>query len=187
MNKARGNKIVILRKDLPTQEQFVSFIRARANVEMIANNSEIKRTTIEHWFRKDTCGFAYPSIEDWNSIKWMFDDFSEEFIDIDRRLNEVTFETDDILKNADKGRIKRTVWDINTKAFKGCHFAPYPEELVKIPILSCTDEGDVVLDIFSGSATTCVVAKRLKRHYIGFDINENYCKMAIERIKKEDK
>ena len=45
------------------------------------------------------------------------------------------------------------------------------------------DEGDVVLDPFNGSGTTCVAAKKLKRDYIGIDISEKYCKIAEERLK----
>jgi DNA modification methylase len=182
MNKARGNKIIALRKNLPTQERFVNFIRERSDVDLISDNSDIKKTTIEHWFRKDKCGFCFPSQEDWNSIKWLLNDWSDEFIEIDKMLNDITYETDDILKNSDKGRIKRAVWDINTKAFKGCHFATFPEELVITPIMACTNEGDIVLDVFAGSATTCVVAKKLKRHYVGFDINEDYCEIARKRL-----
>lgn len=45
----------------------------------------------------------------------------------------------------------------------------------------------IVLDPFNGSGTTCLVAKKLKRRYIGFDINPEYCKMAKDRIGKRGK
>ena len=76
----------------------------------------------------------------------------------------------------------RTVWDINTKPFKDAHFATYPEELIKVPILSgCPLEG-VVLDCFMGSGTTAVVAKELGRNYIGIELNEEYIEIANKRI-----
>lgn len=187
MNKTRGQKVIALRKDLPSQDRFVDFMRSRANIDYICENSNIKRSKIEHWFRKDRNGFAYPSVDDWNLIKWLVDDFSLEFMEIDRQLNTITLESDDILKNSYKGRIKRAVWDICTKAFKGGHFAPYPEKLVEIPIKACTDEGDTVLDMFNGSGTTCLMAKKLNRHFIGIDINENYCKIANQRLKETKK
>lgn len=182
MNKARGTKIITVRKELPTQEEFVRFMRSRTNSKLIAENSNIKKSTIDHWFRRDKGGFAYPSVEDWNSIKWLVDDHSKEFMDMDYKLTEVTLETDDIMKNTDKGRLKRAVWCINTKGFKGCHFAPYPEELVETPIKACSPIGGTVLDPFSGSGTTGATCKKLDRNYIGIDINPEYIRLARERI-----
>lgn len=182
MTKRRGEKIILVRKNLPSQEEFVNFLRSKTTLDAIVENSALKRSKVEHWFRRDQSGFAYPSVEDWNAIKWLLDDWSEEFKEIDRKMIDVTLETDDILKNVHKGRIKRAVWSINTKPFKGYHYAAYPEELVRIPILACSSEGGVVLDPFSGSGTTAVVAKKLKRHYIGMDLNEDYVNMARRRL-----
>lgn len=182
MNKTRGENIVVLRKNLPTQEEFVNFLRNRTDVNTLSDNSDIKRSTIEHWFRRDKTGFAYPKIEDWNNIKHLIDDWSEEFCKIDEQLNDITYETDDILKNVTDKRIKRTVWDINTKPFKGCHYAPYPEDLVLTPILACTKPNDIVLDPFIGSGTTGVVAKKNGRKYIGIELNQEYSSVAEKRI-----
>lgn len=185
MTKRRGEKIILVRKNLPTQSEFVGFMRSRTNIDAVVENSTLKRSKVEHWFRRDQSGFAYPSVEDWNEIKWLLDDWSDEFKDIDQRLTSVTIETDDILKNVHKGRIKRAVWSINTKPFKGYHYAAFPEELVKTPILACTSEGDIVLDPFSGSGTTAVVAKKLGRNYIGMDLNDVYVDLAIKRLSEE--
>lgn len=182
MNKSRGEKLVFLRKNLPSQEQFVSFLRSHTTIDDIVENSELSKSKVEHWFRRDITGFSYPSVEDWNSIKWLVDDWSEEFRIIDEQLNDVTVETDDISKNLSNGRIMRAVWQINTKPFKGCHYAPYPCELVKTPIMACTSEGDIVLDPFIGSGTTAEVALKYNRNYIGFEINKEYCDVANTRI-----
>lgn len=182
MNKNRGAKIVVLRKNLPTQKEFVDFLRSRTSIDTIAENTDIRKSKIEHWFRRDEGGFAYPSVEDWNNIKWLVDDFSDRFRIIDEQMNDITIETDDILKNSDKGRIKRAVWSINTKPFKGCHYAPYPIELVETPIKSCCPCGGIVLDPFVGSGTTAVACKKLNRNYIGFEISKEYCEIAEKRI-----
>lgn len=182
MNRARGNKLIEVRKNLPTQEQFVEFIRSKTTIQDICENSDIPKTKIEHWFRRDKGGFAYPSVDDWNKIKFLLDDFSEEFHEIDCGLTTIDYETDDINKNADKGRIKRAVWSINTKGFKGCHFAPYPEALVETPILACSKENGIVLDPFMGSGTTGVVCKRLHRRFVGIDLNPEYIEISKERI-----
>jgi DNA modification methylase len=182
MNKTRGEKIVILRKNLPTQTEFVEFMRSRTNIDEIVGNTGIKKSKIEHWFRRDESGFAFPSVEDWNNIKWLVDDWSEAFTRIDKQMNDITVETDDILKNADKGRIKRAIWSISTKAFKGCHYAPYPEELIETPIKACCPQNGIILDPFMGSGTSAVVAIRNNRNYIGFELTKEYCDIANQRI-----
>lgn len=182
MNKARGSKVIEVRPNLPTQEEFVTFLRNKTKINILSQKVNISKTKMEHWFRKDIRGFAYPSIEDWNSVKWIIDDGSEEFKNIDSKLTYVIYETDDVYKNINKGRIKRAVWSINTRPFKGGHFAPYPEELIDIPIKACCPEGGIVLDIFMGSGTTGVVAKKQNKHYIGIELNEEYIKIAEERI-----
>lgn len=65
-----------------------------------------------------------------------------------------------------------------------------PLEFVKNHILNSTKEGDIVLDCFMGSGTTAVACKELGRHYIGFELNPEYYKIAIDRlngITKEDR
>jgi DNA modification methylase len=83
-------------------------------------------------------------------------------------------------------RNKRSVWKINQKPYAGAHFAVFPEELVKTCMLAGSKEGDLVLDPFVGSGTTGAVANKLKRNFIGIDLNPDYCIMAEERIKKEN-
>lgn len=64
------------------------------------------------------------------------------------------------------------------------HEAPFPPEIVLIPILQTTNENDIVLDPFSGSGTTGVVALQLNRKYIGFDVNPNYVENSRLRLSK---
>ena len=65
------------------------------------------------------------------------------------------------------------------------HPARFPEKLVEFFVLSGSNEGDVVLDPFSGSGTTAVVASRYNRNWIGVDANSDYCELAEERMKLE--
>lgn len=62
------------------------------------------------------------------------------------------------------------------------HPAPYPLDLPLRLILLYTNIGDVVLDPFLGSGTTALAAKITQRHYIGYEISQEYCTMAQERI-----
>lgn len=82
-------------------------------------------------------------------------------------------------------RNKRTVWSINTEPFSEAHFATYPQTLVELMIKSGCPDGGVVLDPFMGAGTTGLVARKLNRNYIGFELNSDYIQMAEKRIAKE--
>lgn len=62
------------------------------------------------------------------------------------------------------------------------HPAVFPEELAELHVKTWSNEGDLVLDPFVGSGTTALVSKRLNRNWIGFDVNEEYCRMAEKRL-----
>lgn len=80
------------------------------------------------------------------------------------------------------GRNKRTVWSIPLGKFREAHFAVFPPELVMAPLKAGSRAGDIILDPFMGSGTVGVVAKQLKRHFIGFEISRKYVAMANRRI-----
>lgn len=79
-------------------------------------------------------------------------------------------------------RNKRDVWTVGTSGFRGAHFAVFPEKLIEPCILAGSPLGGTVLDPFAGSGTTGVVAKRLRRDFIGCEINPDYAQMAADRI-----
>lgn len=84
--------------------------------------------------------------------------------------------------NTGKRRM-RSVWNMATTASGSVtHYAKFPNELAERCILCGTAEGDVVLDLFVGSGTTCRVANRYGRQYIGIDLNPEYCKAAEAEI-----
>jgi DNA modification methylase len=87
----------------------------------------------------------------------------------------------------------RSVWTINTQPRRSVtafddggdeydHFASYPDELVRRCLLAGSREGDTVLDPFSGSGTTGVVALRHGRSFVGIELNPSYVEMARRRI-----
>lgn len=78
-----------------------------------------------------------------------------------------------------------SVWQIQPEsARKLGHPAPFPVELAKRVIKLYSYVGDIVLDPFLGSGTTCLAAKENGRHYMGFEISPEYCQIAAERIAK---
>lgn len=62
------------------------------------------------------------------------------------------------------------------------HPAIFPEQLAKDHIISWSNVGDIVFDPFVGSGTTPKMAKLLGRHYLGFDVSQEYIDIAKERI-----
>lgn len=67
------------------------------------------------------------------------------------------------------------------------HPTQKPEKLIAKLILASSSEKDVILDPFLGSGTTSVVAKKLKRHYIGIEMDPQYCVWAEERLEMAEK
>jgi len=80
---------------------------------------------------------------------------------------------------------KRSVWTVNTKGYKGAHFAVYPKNLILPCILAGCPEGGTVMDPFTGSGTTAVVALENNRNFVGTELNPEYIQLAENRIKEE--
>jgi site-specific DNA-methyltransferase (adenine-specific) len=81
-----------------------------------------------------------------------------------------------------EGRIKRAVWYIPTQPYPDAHFAVFPEELIKTPIIAGCPEGGTVLDPFAGSGTTLLAAHKLLRNWIGIELNPEYVALAKKRL-----
>lgn len=82
----------------------------------------------------------------------------------------------------DKGRNKRTVWDITLKGYSGAHFATYPEALCETPLRAGCPVGGIVLDPFCGAGTTGLVALKQNKQFIGIELNPEYIKIAEKRL-----
>ena len=79
-------------------------------------------------------------------------------------------------------RRKRSVWTVNNKPYRGAHFAVFPPDLIEPCIRAGSREGDIVLDPFMGSGTTAMVAKSMKRYYMGCELHEEYGDLMEERV-----
>ena len=75
------------------------------------------------------------------------------------------------------------MWEIAAESARRVgHPAPFPEALAARVIRLFSYVGDVVLDPFAGSGTTCVAAAHHDRRYIGYEIEPAYCELAERRI-----
>jgi DNA modification methylase len=81
-----------------------------------------------------------------------------------------------------RGRIKRSIWKINTQKQRGKFYAAYPEKLVEITINACCPEDGMILDPFLGSGTTALVASKLKRKFIGIELLRKNVEMSYKRM-----
>ena len=86
-----------------------------------------------------------------------------------------------------KEKIKGNIWEYvvgkkKEDASAKFHSAPFPFQLAADHIKSWTNPGDLILDPMCGSGTSCLAAKSLDRDFVGVDISEEYCKLAIDRI-----
>ena len=77
------------------------------------------------------------------------------------------------------GRNPGDVWTIATQPFPGAHFAVMPAELARRAVVAGCKPGGVVLDPFSGSGTTGLVAQRNGRKYVGIDLSAEYLDLSL--------
>ena len=79
-----------------------------------------------------------------------------------------------------------SVWEVPPESAKRVgHPAPFPVALADRVIKLYSYVGEVVLDPFVGSGSTCVAAANINRHYVGYDISNEYCDIAEKRIREE--
>jgi DNA modification methylase len=77
------------------------------------------------------------------------------------------------------GRNPGDVWSVSTAGFPAAHFAVMPERIAERCVLAGCRPGGVVLDPFSGSGTTGMVALRTGRRYVGVDLSEEYLRLSL--------
>jgi disulfide oxidoreductase YuzD len=185
MHQQRGMGLIEKRPLLPSQKEFVDYIKSQTSINLISQNVDIPRTTIEHWFRKDEKGFSFPSVEDWTKIMEHLDCNHQDFEKMNFKLTYVVVETDDINKNNEKGKNPGSVsdfWDIPTKPSKNEHYASYNDELIRKPILAGCPENGIVYDPFMGTGSTAEVCLRAKRRFIGSEMNASYVDITNKRL-----
>jgi len=91
---------------------------------------------------------------------------------------------EDTIRKEDFLEWTKSVWSFPAVPARSVgHPAPFPEELPRRLIELYTYKGDVVLDPFCGSGTTCLAARRAGRRFVGYDISSEYCRLAETRLR----
>jgi DNA modification methylase len=84
--------------------------------------------------------------------------------------------------------LTKSVWTFPSVSAKQIgHPAPFPEELPRRLIELYSFQGDLILDPFCGSGSTCLAAKRTGRRYVGYEINKQYAELAEQRLQEASK
>lgn len=144
------------------------------------------------------CGSNYAY---WQEFEYMFV-FSKDKIKTVNRIKDV--ENLSFGKSVTKGRIsthgkdkdkkhrivpkmsvRTNIWRIHSSKNDDPHLkhpAKFPEKLANDHIISWSNPGDLVFDPMCGSGTTCKMAKINRRDYIGIDISQEYCDIAVKRV-----
>lgn len=90
----------------------------------------------------------------------------------------------DDAKEMNDGKQMRNLWDIRAERHVTLHPTEKPVTLLDRIVRIATEPGDAVVDPFMGSGTTGVVAKSLGRSFLGFEIDLDYYKIAVDRIEE---
>lgn len=183
-------------------------IRSKPQKTIIKNGAVVSATGVSgvRYKRQIELSTALSSIEKQNAIKALNDILCEvkegticdfrmiirgqqrtthsDSIKVSGRAKELKEKGFYFLKYHPNGSKPRDVWDILPEDSQNrcSHFAPFPEDLCKIPILATCPKDGIVLDPFVGTGTSLAVAYLFGRKSIGIDISEDYINNAYQRF-----
>lgn len=162
----------------PRLEEMYRILKPTGTIYLHADNHAIHYLRI----RMDDIFKNYQTMIVWQRVSGVFGQkskkvFSEvsEYIIVYTKGSEYTYNT--------QNRIN--IWTDINRLNKIDYPTQKPEKLLERIISSSTNKNDIVLDPFCGSGTTCVVAKKLGRNYIGIDISPEAVSLAEERCNKQ--
>ena len=133
------------------------------------------RSVIEHYWQ--TSQWCFPTKDIYENVLRTTGYFQKPY-------EELRLEYEDLRYTFNQPMGLTDVWQINFYKDKIDHPTPKPIELIKNIILHSSNPNDIILDPFLGSGTTAVACKLLNRNFIGIEINQDYVKMAQDRLNK---
>lgn len=129
-----------------------------------------------HYFgfsKRDKSQFCLPTKEQYTKLQ-LTGYFSREYEDLRR-------EYEDLRYTFNNQKTHHSVWNYEIAKRNG-HGTPKPVDLIENIIRHSSNEGDVVLDCFTGSGTTAIACLNTNRNFIGIEVDETYYKIAEKRI-----
>ena len=194
-------KDIIQYRNLPDIDDFSTWLnkwRKEQDITITEIEKLMSNPSAHHWFN----GESFPSVDDWEQFKEMFNPPDK----YDENLLNVFYKSSEKINNP-SGKNPGDVFTICTQPFSKAHFAVFPIELCRNPISSscpkkvCSECGvpyiknkkkckcktkdtkpGVVLDIFAGSGSALLMARKLGRRWMGIELNDDYIKIAKKRI-----
>lgn len=159
---------------IPTHSDIIQFMTKELNYEIVSTviwdkKTVSRRNTWGSWMKPSCPSFPTPFEY---ILLFRYEDRHY------RKPNgKATVTRDEFIRNSS------ALWTFKAETtLSKIHPGAFPEELPSRIIQQMTYEGDLVLDIFSGTGTTAVAAKKLNRRYIGFELSEVYHKFALNRL-----
>jgi site-specific DNA-methyltransferase (adenine-specific) len=140
-----------------------------------------------HYFNLDKSQWSLPTAEMYNRLQSSFNGFlRREYEDLRREYEDLRREYEDLRRtfNATSKTFDVISGPIVSQSDNTDHPTTKPLWLITHLIQTCTNQGDIILDPFVGSGTTLLAAQNEGRQAIGIEISEEYCKIAVGRLRQ---
>jgi site-specific DNA-methyltransferase (adenine-specific) len=140
----------------------------------------------EFLWEKNNYNAKFTAWGSWKSPSMPYIKYTWEFIEVfDKGTHKKTGRKEDIDVTGDEFKewvLGKWAFPPETRMKDHDHPAMFPEELPKRLMKLFTYKNDIVLDPFNGAGTTTLVAKKLRRRFIGIDLSKQYCTTALKRL-----
>jgi len=138
----------------------------------------------DHCFRWKSSQWNLPTKETYNQLAKLpiNNGFKrQEYKFIKREYEDLRQEYEDLRYTFNNQKTHHSVWNYEI-AERNNHLTPKPIPLIENILRYSSNENDIILIPFVGSGNDCIACKKLGRHYIGFEINPEYCEIARKRV-----
>jgi site-specific DNA-methyltransferase (adenine-specific) len=164
----------------------VTGVRYRRQIELSTALSEQEKQAALHALEKMLASIQRGDVADFRMIiRGQQRTTHSDSESVSGRAREIAERGFYFLKYHPNGSKPSDVWDIlpEDTQNRDAHFAPYPEDLCRIPIAATCPATGIVLDPFCGTGTTLLAAKHLGRRSVGIDTSRRYLRIAEERCR----
>ncbi len=140
----------------------------------------IKMQEEQGWYFREKLVWYKPNAGNYTNIRDRFAHAYEYVLHFTK--NQQYFTNMEAIKDPETGKLQRDVLSIPIERSKSEHSATFPKALVELLLNFACPPGGLVLDPFCGTGTTLVVAKAMKRRYVGIELSEAYYKEAVQHV-----